>query len=603
MSVCYLDVNDEITDAIARLRGARDGRVVVVVPPGSRIATSRINFKLLAREADARGLAVLFVSGDAGVRALAGSAGMATALSVAEAEVAMGLPVTGAMPGGSAGGLHPVVAAAPGLLAAAAGSVATAPGSPGPAPDAATRVQPVGPAGPRDGAGSMPPDPSLGTYRSGSPAYAPRGPGGYALTPRVGPGGAAPGSVRDADLDRDADAAAAGRRSKARRRGRGRRAVGLVIRLGILVAVLGAIAYGAYLVLPTATITVQPSTHEIGPLTFNVTADPSVAVTSKSGDTVPAQRLQIPLSATDTFPATGSSVTLTKAAGTVTFTSEDTLFDVPIPAGTTVSTPNGVNFETIAAVTATKATINQPSTVNVAVRAVQGGPAGNVGPGAITVVPQSLASLLIKVNNDQATGGGKRTQTPVVLAKDYTGAVAALTTELHTQLTAALADPNTTPNGLTLYPDTAALGTVTADPLAAGVVGSAVATFQLTLASQATVLAVDTSLVAAGGASQLKAAVPSSDQIFNSTITTQVSAGTVTGDTIVYQVTAKGQAYSPLDEAQLKDLVRGKTVSEARSILAPYGTVDVSVWPDFIPTIPGDTRRIDLTIQDPQVGQ
>ncbi len=124
MSVCYLDVDDEITDAIARLKGARDGRVVVVVPPGSRIATSRINFKLLAREADVRGLVVLFVSGDAGVRALAGSAGMATAASVAEAEVAMGLPVTGAMPGGSSGGLLPVVAAAPGLLAAAPGSAA-----------------------------------------------------------------------------------------------------------------------------------------------------------------------------------------------------------------------------------------------------------------------------------------------------------------------------------------------------------------------------------------------------------------------------------------------------------------------------------------------
>ncbi len=430
-----------------------------------------------------------------------------------------------------------------------------------------------------------------------------RGPDGYAVTPRVGPGGAAPGSLRDAGRDRDAEAAASGRRSKARRRSRGRRALGLVVRLGILVAVLGAIAYGAYLVLPTATITLQPFTHEIGPLTYTVTADPTVAVTGRSGDKVPAQVLQIPLSATDTFPATGSSVTLTKAAGTVTFTSEDTLFDVPIPAGTTVSTPNGVDFQTVSAVTAKKASINQPSTVDVAVRAVQGGPTGNVGPNSIIVTEQSLASLLIKVNNDQATSGGKRTQTPVVLQKDYTGGVAALTAELHTQLASAVADPNTTPSGLTLYPETAAVGKVAADPAAAGVVGSTVASFQLTLTSQATVLAVDTSLVAAGGAKQLKAAVPGSDQIFDSTITTAVSTGTVTGDTITYQVTAKGQAYSPLDEAKLKDLVRGKTVSEARSILAPYGTVDVSVWPDFIPTIPGDTRRIDLTIQDPQVGQ
>ena len=52
MSVCYLDVQDEITDAVARLRAASDGRVIVVLPPGSRIGTSRINFRLLLREAE-----------------------------------------------------------------------------------------------------------------------------------------------------------------------------------------------------------------------------------------------------------------------------------------------------------------------------------------------------------------------------------------------------------------------------------------------------------------------------------------------------------------------------------------------------------------------
>ena len=56
VAVWYLDSENEITDAVARLRGATDERVVFVVPPGSRIATGRINFKLLSREAEARGL-------------------------------------------------------------------------------------------------------------------------------------------------------------------------------------------------------------------------------------------------------------------------------------------------------------------------------------------------------------------------------------------------------------------------------------------------------------------------------------------------------------------------------------------------------------------
>ena len=44
MTIWYLDNEDEITDAVARLRQADDESVVFVVPPGSRIATGRINF-------------------------------------------------------------------------------------------------------------------------------------------------------------------------------------------------------------------------------------------------------------------------------------------------------------------------------------------------------------------------------------------------------------------------------------------------------------------------------------------------------------------------------------------------------------------------------
>ena len=68
MAVWYLDNDDEITDAVARLRGADEERVVFVVPPGSRIASGRINFKLLAREAESStclggGLAVALALG------------------------------------------------------------------------------------------------------------------------------------------------------------------------------------------------------------------------------------------------------------------------------------------------------------------------------------------------------------------------------------------------------------------------------------------------------------------------------------------------------------------------------------------------------------
>jgi hypothetical protein len=106
VAVWYLDSENEITDAVARLRGATDEHVVFVVPPGSRIATGRINFRLLSREAEARGKRLAIASPDGQVRAMATSAGVLARSSAAEAEAALdrGDSVSGeAEPGESAG--------------------------------------------------------------------------------------------------------------------------------------------------------------------------------------------------------------------------------------------------------------------------------------------------------------------------------------------------------------------------------------------------------------------------------------------------------------------------------------------------------------------
>src|SRR5687768_5896681 len=89
MSTCYLEPEDEITGEVARIRAVADGDAVLVLPPGSRIGTSRINFKLLAREAAERSLNLVAVSGEPQVRALAISAGVPAYNSVAAAENAL----------------------------------------------------------------------------------------------------------------------------------------------------------------------------------------------------------------------------------------------------------------------------------------------------------------------------------------------------------------------------------------------------------------------------------------------------------------------------------------------------------------------------------
>jgi len=84
--VVYLDVDDEITSAAARLRRTEAERVAFVLPYGSRLVTSRINFRLLARQAGTRGKRLEIVAADPSARALAGSAGLTVYPSVAVLE-------------------------------------------------------------------------------------------------------------------------------------------------------------------------------------------------------------------------------------------------------------------------------------------------------------------------------------------------------------------------------------------------------------------------------------------------------------------------------------------------------------------------------------
>ena len=84
--IVYLDIDDEITSAAARVRSSESRRVALVLPYGSRVATSRINFRLLSRDALISEKQLAVVAGDPATRALAASAGLPVFSSVAEYE-------------------------------------------------------------------------------------------------------------------------------------------------------------------------------------------------------------------------------------------------------------------------------------------------------------------------------------------------------------------------------------------------------------------------------------------------------------------------------------------------------------------------------------
>ena len=68
------------------------------------------------------------------------------------------------------------------------------------------------------------------------------------------------------------------------------------------------------------------------------------------------------------------------------------------------------------------------------------------------------------------------------------------------------------------------------------------------------------------------------------------------GEAVVFPVIATASQVRHLDPDTLRQQVKGKSVDEARAILADDGTVDIQTWPGFVGTIPSLEWRLTLTI-------
>lgn len=585
MSVWYLDLDDEITDAVARLRAAQDEHVILVIPPGSRIGTGRINFRLLAREATTRKLVVALVSGDAQVRAMATAAGLSAHASVNAAEAALDpAAIAAAAAAAEAGTLVP--AAEEPLALGGAARVSTAPGPGGAA--AATAARPTGLTARIRGRGRAVASP----------------PQMYAMTPRAASAALTGTGAVSADTGALIDGPARTRVGVTRRR----RVAGLGARATAIGGLLIGGAYVAYLVLPNATIVLTPNTTQLGPERVTITASQGVGVPDVEQGLVPAMPIGVPLDATVTWPASGIFVDATAATGVVRFGNANTTAPVFLMQGTKVATERGVVFQTTRDVTVPQANIDTGRAfVDVDVVASKPGPEGNVAADKIHVIVDSkIRDALAKggsVNNDKATSGGTRTELPRVLKSDYDSATAELDRLLQEQLATRLADPTTAPIGLTIYAATAKLGTIDHRPQRSEVQDLHDPTFDLEASTTASVLAVDEAAVAKIAAEALRLTVDVGTIVYTDSAHADVGTGEVSQGDIVYEVLVSAPAYTPLDPANLKETLKGKTIAEARSILGELGAAEVSVWPDFLSNLPDDVRRIDLTINDPVVPQ
>jgi hypothetical protein len=549
-TIVYLDVEDEITSAATRIRTADGTRVGLVLPYGSRVATSRINFRLLAREAQANGRRLDIVAPDASARALAASAGLPVFGSVGEYESALdeGLDDDGTS-GASAGGLQG---------ASTALGTATAAGA------AASAV-----AGARAGdRGAM-----------------------EALDPG-----------RQRELD---EIVRRSRQPPVARPARRRPGAGAVIGVLILVIALVASGLAAALVLPAAEITVTPRIEPVGPISLTVTADPAATAVDAAAHVIPAQTLQIPVDVSGDFPVTGTREVKTKATGGVMWMNCDPTASYNLPAGTIVRTSAGIGFSTDEAVFLPVAPPTgipgryTCQTSEVAVTAVEAGEAGNVAALAIRVVPAGYNRTVITVSNVRPTSGGTRQEFPRVDKKDVDAALASLRKDLAARFATELANPDRVPPGATIFPATAVPGNPvpTVDP--ATLIGQEVTTFTLGLSATGTVLAVDPSPVKAIAEAQVARSIGPGNRLVAGSTRVDVGDPVVTEGLIDFPVTASAKQVRPLDASSLERQVLGLSEADARRVLEPYGKVAISLWPGWVSSVPTLEQRVTLSVADP----
>jgi hypothetical protein len=575
-SIVYLDVDDEITSAAARIRSGDERRVVLVVPYGSRLATSRINFRLLAREAQTRGRRLWIVAADAATRALAASAGLAVFGSVAEYEDTL---ETAARPTDGDGTGLGVPAERPSRARREPRAVASADGAPEGAEDAAA------PEDLEDAAAIL-----ATTTAAGAAAAAPSG------APPLGAGSVIPPEVPFTT-------------PTARRKKPSLPVIGAAppwslprvpapAAVGLLVLALIVSVVAAFLFLPSASIVVTAHPEPVTPLQLTVRADPDATAPDPAKALVPAQRLNITVQTSGTFETKGKRVEEAAATGQVTFQSYDTGSTNPIPGGSIVSTEGGVQFRTTKAVTIPRANIIFPRVfpgeAKVDVQAVKKGVEGNVPANAITVVPNGEDPNLTKVRNEDQTTGGKHNQFPVVKKADIQAATDALQAKLGTEFDKALADPSRVPEGLTLYPETKKLGTGTPTVDPSTLLDKEIASFDLGTTATGTVTAVDTNAVNALAQSAISGNVAADHRLVDGSVVVSVEEPSVEGETVSFLVRATAQQVRVLDSKTLLAQIKGKSVPQARAILEQYGEVQISVWPAWVSSIPTIDARLDL---------
>ncbi len=392
----------------------------------------------------------------------------------------------------------------------------------------------------------------------------------------------------------------------AKPRRRGIRA-GLIV--GFLVLLLAVVAAGAaaYLVLPSAEITVTPQIEDVGPIDVTVRADPAATAVDEAAGVIPAQSVDVPVEVSGEFTATGKRTETTPATGGVRWKNCDPSASYTIPRGTVVRTASGVAFTIdesvflpVAVISGTGTNLGlKCQTSEVAITAVKEGPAGNVDAGTIRIVPARYNRTLITVNNPKATTGGSKEEFTRVSKKDVDAALATLEEDLQAEFQAALEDPAGVPAGATLFPETAVLGESAPSVDPASLVNQEVESFTLGLTADGTVLAVDA--IAGRGHRRVGAPGRGEARLRADRRVHEGRGGRRDRRRHARWCSRRRARPSRCDPWTARRCAsRSSACRRTRRGRSsqPYGEVELVLWPGFVSSVPTLGQRVTLVVRD-----
>jgi hypothetical protein len=536
--ILYLDADDEITSAAARIRSTDANRLALVLPYGSRLATSRINFRLLAREAAERGKTIEIVAADSSARALAAAAGLTVHPSVAAFEAGAN--------------------AAPGAVTAVGAAV--------------------------DAAGMAVVVPERGEVVRISPPDSDDAPTGVIIVPR-----------RSSDR-----VPVVGRVKPPVRTGVAVGAGVAILALVVVAAILAFLLLpSATIVLAprsteigplSASVEARPDVTAPDATTMQIPSKPYPFGAEASGTFTSTGKKVTDTAATGTVTFanfdTGGGNTI--PAGAIVKTESGIAFRT---LETATMPPASISFFPPFPVS--------PSTSSVPVVASVSGESGNVLANTIIVVPKGENKNLTKVTNQDPTSGGTHTESAQISQADVNKAMATLNAQLAADFDAKIQAALGVPAGTTLFSETKSLGVVTPSVNPKALVGQQVPTFDLALTAAGTVVGVDASPVKTVAEARLRSRVDAGSTLDAASITIDIGTPTVTGETVTFPVTMHGTETRTVDKAILLAAIRGLDLPAARAKLQPYGDVDIRLWPDWVTSIPTNADRVSLTIGDP----